>query len=207
MIGGLPSLWQLGLHMLTVHIQCACANWKVIPVHSLTWKRGKVVVAVTRDTVSLLPACQTQTETWDTNITDDYCIPAISNTPLCTHSMAWAASNLVAFYSKHASHTQARMTCHTNTFCNTTVSGFSATCLTGCGQKIKLANMTHGYIFSFKTFQLYCGIKKREETQGLWGQIWQSVNTLTMFPKNIQYYKVHIVYTVSGKGFCIQGPT
>lgn len=110
MIGGLPSLWQLGLHMLTVHIQCACANWKVIPVHSLTWKRGKVVVAVTRDTVSLLPACQAQTETWDTNITDDYCIPAISNTPLCTHSMTWAASNLVAFYSKHASHTQARMT-------------------------------------------------------------------------------------------------
>lgn len=74
------------------------------------------------------PACLPgHTETWDINSTDNYCIPTILNTPLCTHSMAWAAANLVAFYSKHAS--LEWLTCHTNIFCSTTVSSFSATWL------------------------------------------------------------------------------
>lgn len=172
MIGGLPSPWQLGLHLLTVHIQCACTNWKVIPGHSLTWKREEVVVAVTRDTASLLLACQAQTETWDTNITDDYCIPAILNTPLCTHSVARAASNLVAFYSKHASHTQARMT---DMPYQHLLQHHSQRLLRHMPHWLRTENKAGKHdalviFFSFKTFQLNCGIKKREETQGMRGR-------------------------------------
>lgn len=72
MVGGYPSLWQQGLHMLTVYVQCADWDWKAIYAHSLTSKREEEeeeAAAVMWDTVSLLLACQALNETWDTNIT------------------------------------------------------------------------------------------------------------------------------------------
>lgn len=84
------------------------------------------------------------------------------------------------------------LTCHTNAFRNTTVSGFSATCLARRGQKMKLVNMTHDRVLSLKTFLLCCSITERRDAgrPRERSEIWHKCTYISCEA----YYKVHTVY-------------
>lgn len=130
LIGGLLSLWQLGLNMLqfTVHMQCAYRYWKEIVLHALTSKREEEAAVVTWDTESCLP------ETWDAKITQKYCISDIKIHPYThtQHAQVCQCIRAGGILLTHMPHTLRLecLICHTNTFCN--ITSFSTADFTHC---------------------------------------------------------------------------
>lgn len=110
-------------------------------------EQGEDDAAVTRDTMSCPPACQAHTETRDANITDDSRIPAIWTTHLHLHTWSRGrvvtASELLASWSKHASHTQPGMTDTPTPSLNTTATSFSTTCFARCRLSKQGARMNY----------------------------------------------------------------